>query len=53
VTFEAARGGTLVRLTHAGLPPIALDPHHDGWSHYLDRLALRAAGGDPGPDPPW
>jgi uncharacterized protein (TIGR02453 family) len=50
VTFEAERGGTLVRLTHAGLPPIALDPHSEGWSHYLDRLAMRAAGGDPGPD---
>lgn len=51
VTFEADRGGTLVRLTHAGLPPMALDPHREGWGHYLDRLAVRAAGGDPGPDP--
>jgi hypothetical protein len=24
--------------------------HRDGWEHYLDRLAVRAAGGDPGPD---
>jgi hypothetical protein len=24
--------------------------HRDGWNHYLDRLAVRAAGGDPGPD---
>ena len=51
VTFAAERGGTLVRLTHAGLPPTALDPHEQGWNHYLDRLAVRAAGGDPGPDP--
>lgn len=51
VTFAADRGGTLVRLTHAGLPPEALTPHAEGWSHYLDRLAVRAAGGDPGPDP--
>jgi uncharacterized protein (TIGR02453 family) len=51
VTFEAERGGTRVRLTHAGLPPMALGPHSEGWNHYLDRLALRAAGGDPGPDP--
>ena len=51
VTFEPQRGGTVVRLTHTGLPPIALDPHSEGWSHYLDRLAVRAAGGDPGPDP--
>jgi uncharacterized protein YndB with AHSA1/START domain len=41
VTFEAQRGGTLVRLTHAGLPPAALDPHSDGWHHYLD-LAVDA-----------
>ena len=25
--------------------------HQAGWSHYLDRLAVRASGGDPGPDP--
>ncbi len=51
VTFSADRGGTLVRLTHAGLPPTAVDPHAEGWNHYLDRLAVRAGGGDPGPDP--
>ena len=51
VTFAADRGGTLVRLTHAGLPPEAFTPHAEGWNHYLDRLAVRAAGGDPGPDP--
>jgi uncharacterized protein (TIGR02453 family) len=51
VTFRAERGGTLVRLRHSGLPPIALDPHEQGWNHYLDRLAVRAPGGDPGPDP--
>jgi uncharacterized protein (TIGR02453 family) len=51
LTFRPDRGGTLVRLTQAGLPPTALDPHHEGWNHYLDRLARRAAGGDPGPDP--
>jgi uncharacterized protein (TIGR02453 family) len=51
VTFAADRGGTLVRLRHAGLPPTGLAPHDEGWNHYLDRLAVRAAGGDPGPDP--
>jgi hypothetical protein len=25
--------------------------HRDGWRVYLDRLATRATGGDPGPDP--
>jgi uncharacterized protein YndB with AHSA1/START domain len=43
-------GGTLLRLVHTGLPLTALDPHRDGWTHYLDRLAIRAGGGDP--DPP-
>jgi uncharacterized protein (TIGR02453 family) len=51
VTFEPDGGGTLVRLRHSGLPRTALDPHSEGWGHYLDRLTVRAAGGDPGPDP--
>jgi uncharacterized protein (TIGR02453 family) len=51
VTFEADRGGTLVRLRHAGLPPDALASHRQGWDHYVSRLAVLAAGGDPGPDP--
>jgi len=42
--------GTLLRLVHHGLPLPAVDMHRDGWEHYLDRLAIRAAGGDPGPD---
>jgi len=42
---------TLVRLTHRDLPPEACDVHRQGWEHYLDRLTVRAAGGDPGPDP--
>lgn len=42
---------TLVRLTHRDLPPEACAVHREGWEHYLDRLALRAAGSDPGPDP--
>jgi uncharacterized protein (TIGR02453 family) len=32
-------------------PPDALHPHTEGWDHYVGRLAVRAAGGDPGPDP--
>ena len=43
--------GTLVRLTHRDLPPGEVPAHQAGWSHYLDRLAVRAGGGDPGPDP--
>jgi uncharacterized protein YndB with AHSA1/START domain len=52
VTLEPdGEDGTLLRLVHSGLPLPAVDLHRDGWDHYLDRLAMRAAGGDPGPDP--
>ncbi|HEY3007698.1 MAG TPA: SRPBCC family protein [Micromonosporaceae bacterium] len=44
--------GTLLTLVHRGLPLPALDVHRDGWNHYLDRLTIRAAGGDPGRDTP-
>jgi uncharacterized protein YndB with AHSA1/START domain len=44
-------GGTLMRLTHSGLPPDEVAGHSKGWRHYADRLSVAAAGGDPGPDP--
>jgi uncharacterized protein YndB with AHSA1/START domain len=43
--------GTLLSFVHSGLPEPAIGPHTDGWTHYLGRLAIAAAGGDPGPDP--
>ena len=44
--------GTLLRLTHTGLPSAEqCAGHADGWAHYLGRLAEVAAGRDPGPDP--
>jgi uncharacterized protein YndB with AHSA1/START domain len=44
-------GGTLVRLTHSGLPDENERASHEtGWKHYLARLAIAAAGGDAGPD---
>jgi uncharacterized protein YndB with AHSA1/START domain len=43
--------GTLLSFVHSGLPEPAIGPHTDGWMHYLGRLAIVAAGGDPGPDP--
>jgi uncharacterized protein YndB with AHSA1/START domain len=44
--------GTLVRMTHSGLPnETECASHARGWAHYLGRLAIAAAGGDPGPDP--
>ena len=45
--------GTLVRLTHSGLPdPTECANHEKGWNHYLGRLAVAAPGGNPGPDVP-
>jgi uncharacterized protein YndB with AHSA1/START domain len=44
-------GGTLLRMTHSGLPNAAQCASHDhGWGHYLGRLAIAAAGQDPGVD---
>lgn len=44
-------GGTLVRMTHSGLPDEEQRASHEkGWTHYLGRLVIAAAGGDPGPD---
>ena len=45
-------GGTLLRLTHTGLPSAdQCAGHAEGWTHYIDRLAAAAGGHDPGPDP--
>ena len=44
-------GGTLLRMTHSGLPNAAQCTNHNlGWAHYLGRIAIAAAGGDPGVD---
>ena len=44
-------GGTLLRMTHSGLPNAAQCAGHDrGWAHYLGRLATAATGGNPGID---
>jgi uncharacterized protein YndB with AHSA1/START domain len=51
VRFTAERGGTRVELEHRDLPDDQRPGHATGWSHYLARLQLAAAGEDPGPDP--
>ena len=51
VELLADAGGTLVRLTHRGLPPAEIGSHETGWRHYLPRLAVAAEGRDPGTDP--
>ena len=44
-------GGTLMRMTHSGLPNEAETiAHGKGWTHYLGRLAIAASGRNPGPD---
>ena len=50
ITLEPDGDGTIVRLRHLGLPDELRDPHSEGWDHYLARLAVAGAGGDPGPD---
>ncbi len=52
VTFHEEDGGTRIVLRHYDLPPDEQRDHHrSGWNLYLERLAVRVAGGDPGPDP--
>jgi uncharacterized protein YndB with AHSA1/START domain len=45
-------GGTLLRFTHRDLPSAeSAASHGRGWDHYLGRLEVAGAGGDPGADP--
>jgi uncharacterized protein YndB with AHSA1/START domain len=49
--LDHAPDGTLLRMTHSGLPDAASCASHEkGWTHYFGRLAEAAPGGDPGPD---
>ena len=52
VTFTPDDQGTIVNLVHRRLPsPAAAAIHRAGWEHFFSRLAIAAAGGDPGADP--
>ncbi len=52
ITLTADGDGTILRLRHSGLPAgEAGAPFVQGWQHFLERLTIVAAGGDPGPDP--
>jgi uncharacterized protein YndB with AHSA1/START domain len=52
IELVPAGDGTTLRFTHRGLPSSeSVESHSTGWDHYLARLAIAAAGGDPGPDP--
>jgi uncharacterized protein YndB with AHSA1/START domain len=51
ITLHADGDGTIVRLRHDRLPTdVSREQHTVGWRHYLERLAIVATGGDPGPD---
>ena len=53
IELEPDGAGTLLRLTHSELSPPPVAEHHRlGWERYLERLRVRAQGGDPGPDSP-
>lgn len=50
ITLTPEGDKTRLRLVHRDLPDDAVEIHGHGWAHYLDRLARRAGGLDPGPD---
>ena len=52
MTLAGEDGGTRLTLRHDDLPNSELrEGHRVAWNVYLSRLAIRAAGGDPGTDP--
>jgi uncharacterized protein YndB with AHSA1/START domain len=51
ITLRADGDETVLELVHRDLPAEELPKHDAGWPHFLDRLAIAAGGGDPGPDP--
>jgi uncharacterized protein YndB with AHSA1/START domain len=51
IDLKPREGGTVLRLIHRGLDGPMADAHDGGWTNYLARLAVLAAGRDPGPDP--
>jgi uncharacterized protein YndB with AHSA1/START domain len=50
IDLTADGEATVLHVRHSGLPASAVDNHRMGWEHYTERLAIVAAGGDPGPD---
>ena len=50
-TLTPTSSGTHLHLVHRDLPDSQAPMHATGWKHFLDRLAVIAAGADPGPDP--
>ena len=52
VELTPAGDGTSLHFVHRDLPTTeSAESHAHGWDHYLPRLEIVAAGGDPGEDP--
>ena len=51
IELRADGDATILVLTHGSLPDESLPSQRMGWTHYLPRLAVAAAGGEPGEDP--
>jgi uncharacterized protein YndB with AHSA1/START domain len=52
IRLEPRDGGTHLTFTHFDFPNAEQAARHEvGWDHYLGRLDVAAAGGDPGADP--
>jgi uncharacterized protein YndB with AHSA1/START domain len=51
VRLSPESGGTRVDLEHRDLPADEVRAHTSGWTHYLTRLSVAAADGNPGADP--
>jgi len=50
ITLAEKGDGTMLKMVHSGIPEPMVGPHGDGWDHFVPRLAIAAAGGDPGRD---
>jgi uncharacterized protein YndB with AHSA1/START domain len=51
IDFIPDGNATILRLRHFGLDAEGMASHEMGWTHYLERLVVAAAGGDAGIDP--
>lgn len=52
ITLRPEGAKTIVRLEHRDFPSNDVAAGHvEGWDHFLERLVIAAAGGDPGVDP--
>lgn len=52
IRLRPVASGTCVEIVHRDLPEPEAAGHVRGWSVFLDRLAIAAAGGEPGRDDP-